>query len=176
MRQILPRLIRGTEAMLFQIEEPDGTPIDEPEGPGAAVGIDLAGSRVAIAIGGNAEILAARDGAEGPETNGLRDASGPFRLQPTSAALLALRGRAERALSRPVTHAVIAIADPLDPAVRQSLAAAAMACELTVTRILTAKEAAALAPGAAPAVAAAHGAAIAAEDDAFAAAQRASHS
>ena len=164
--------------MLFQIEEPDGTPIDEPEGPGAAVGIDLAGSRgaVAIAIGGNAEILAARDGAEGPETKGLRDASGPFRLEPTSAALLALRGRAERALSRPVTHAVIAIADPLDPTIRQSLAAAATACELTVTRILTSKDAAALSPGATPAVAAAHGAAIAAEDDAFAAAQRASHS
>jgi Hsp70 protein len=164
--------------MLFQIEEPDGTPIDEDGGPGAAVGIDLAGARgaVAIALGGNAEILAARDGSEGPEMKGLREASGHFVLEPTKAALLALRGRAERALTRPVTHAVIAIAAPLDPAIRQSLAAAAAASELIVTRILTDSEATALAPGAAPALAIAHGAAIAAEDDAFTAAQRANNS
>src|SRR5258708_234461 len=64
--------------MLFQIEEPDGTPLDEPDGPGAAIGVDLAGARgaVAIAVGGNAEILTARDGAPGPETTVLRDALG----------------------------------------------------------------------------------------------------
>jgi hypothetical protein len=164
--------------MLFQIEEPDGTPIDDDGAPGAAVGIDLAGSRgaVAIALGGNAEILVARDGSEGPETKGLREASGHFVLEQAAAALLALRGRAERALARPVTHAVIAIAAPLDPAIRQSLAAAAAASELIVTRILTNSEAAALALGTAPAVAVALGAAIAAEDDAFAAAQRVSNS
>jgi hypothetical protein len=157
--------------MLFQIEEPDGTPIDESDGPGAAVGIDLAGvhGAVAIAIGGNAEILAARDGSDGPETKGLREAAGPFLPNPTIAALLALRGRAEQALARPVTHAVIAIAEPLDPAVRQSLAAAALASELIVTRILTGAEAVALAPDASSGAAVARGAAIAAEDDAFAA-------
>jgi hypothetical protein len=162
--------------MLFQIEEPDGTPIDEDGGPGAAVGIDLAGSRgaVAIALGGNAEILAARDGSEGPDMKGLREVSGHFVLETTKAALLALRGCAERALARPVTHAVIAIGAPLDPAIRQSLDAAAAASELIVSRVLTDSEATALAPGAAPAVAVAHGAAIAAEDEAFAAVQRAS--
>ncbi len=176
--EILPRLTVGHDAMLFQIEEPDGTPIDEAGRPGAAVGIDLAGARgaVAIAIGGNAEILAARDGSEGPETTGLRDASGAFLPKPTIAALLALRTRAERALARPVTHAVIAIAAPLDVAVRQSLTAAAAASELTVTRILTSPEARPLAPGASPADAVVHGAAIAAEDDAFTAAQRANNS
>ena len=157
--------------MLFQIEEPDGTPIGEPEGPGAAVGIDLTRPRgaVAIAIGGNAETLTARDGSEAPETNGLRETSGAFLAKPTIAALLTLRGRAERALARPVTHAVIAITEPLDPMVRQSLAAAALASELIVTRILTSGEAIALAHGASPGEAVAHGAAIAAEDDAFAA-------
>ena len=160
--------------MLFQIEEPDGSPIGEPEGPGAAIGIDLAAPHgaVAIAIGGNAEILVARDGAEGPETAGLRDAAGVFLPKPTVVALLALRGRAERALARPVTHAVIAVAAPLDPAARQSLTEAAAASELVVTRILTSAEAIALASGVASAV---HGAAIAAEDDGFAA-QRASNS
>lgn len=164
--------------MLFQIEEPDGTPLDEPGGPGAAVGIDLSGLRgaVAVAVGGNAEILAARDGSEGPETRGLRDASGPFLLAPTSAALLALRSRAERALARPVTHAVIAVALPLDPAIRQSLAAAATASGLIVTRILAPAEASALAPGSPPSQAVIHGAANAAEDDAFAAAEPAAHS
>ncbi len=160
--------------MLFQIEEPDGTPIGEPEGPGAAVGIDLSGAHgiVAIAIGGNAEILTAGDGSEGPETKGLRDASGVFQPRPTAMALLALRGRAERALARPVTHAVIAVAAPLDAAARHLLTEAAAASELVVTRILTGAEAIALASGAASAV---HGAAIAAEDDAFAA-QRTSNS
>jgi hypothetical protein len=160
--------------MLFQIEEPDGSPIDEPEGPGAAVGIDLSSPHgaVAIAIGGNAEILNARDGSEGPETKGLRDASGAFLPKPTAAALLALRGRAERALARPVTHAVIVIDAPLDEAARQSLTEAAVAGELAVTRILTRAEAMALS---ADAASAAHGAAIAAEDDAFAA-QRTSNS
>ena len=160
--------------MLFQIEEPDGSPIDEPEGPGAAVGIDLTGPHgaVAIAVGGNAEILNARDGSEGPEVKGLRDGSGAFLAKPTAAALLALRGRAERALARPVTHAVVAAEAPLDEAARQSLTEAAAASELTVTRILTRAEAMALGAGAASA---AHGAAIAAEDDAFTA-QRTSNS
>ena len=50
---------------LFQIEEPDGSPTDAAEGSGAAVGIDIAPGgigRVAIAVGGNGEILPDADG------------------------------------------------------------------------------------------------------------------
>ncbi len=49
---------------LFQIEEPDGPPLDA-SGPGAAVGIGIGkeGGVVAFAVGGNAEILPDADGA-----------------------------------------------------------------------------------------------------------------
>src|SRR5215472_17630151 len=157
--------------MLFQIEEPDGSPLDEAAaGPGVAIGIDLSGTRgaVAFAVGGNAEILTARDGSPGPETAGLRDTAGEFAVERTGAVLLALRGIAERALARPVTHAVIAIAPPADVAARQSLARAAASGDLVATHILTATEAAALVPDAAAAEAAALGAAVAAEDDGIA--------
>jgi hypothetical protein len=84
---------------LFQIEEPDGTPADA-EGPGAAIGIALAGGVgvVAIAVGGNAELLAQLPLGEPVET------------------LLQLRGQAEKILARPVTHAVIASDAAVDPA------------------------------------------------------------
>ena len=157
--------------MLFQIEEPDGSPLDEAAGPGVAVGIDLSGARgvVAFAVGGNAEVLTARDGSPGPETAGLRDAAGEFALERTGAVLLTLRGIAERALARPVTHAVITITPPADVAARQSLARAAASGDLIATHILTATEAAALVPDAAAAEAAALGAAVAAENDGIAA-------
>jgi hypothetical protein len=160
--------------MLFQIEEPDGSPIGEPDGPGAAVGIDLAAPHalVAVAVGGNAEVLAARDGSPGPETAPLRGRSGRFDPAAAMAALLALRGCAERALGRPVTHVVIAIGGPLDAAESAALSEAAAASGLAVTRILTADEAAALGGGAGSAAAVVHGAAIAAEDDAAAAARK----
>jgi hypothetical protein len=152
--------------MLFQIEEPDGSPLSEPQGPGVAVGVDLAGARamVAVAVGGNAEILPARDGAPAAEISVLRGASGQFEPEAVAAVLLALRGRAERALGRPVTHAVIAVAAPLDAAGRALITAAAATSGLQVTRVLTAAEASGLGAGAANAVV--HGAAIAAEDDA----------
>ena len=138
---------------LFQIEEPDGTPL-ESDGPGAAVGIDIAAGtigRVAIAIGGNAEIL--------PDADGARSLS----IEPATVAaelLLALRSRAEKQLARPVTHAVLA-ADEKD---RAAIERAAAAAGLTVLRLMTRGEAAALAKGAAPEEAAVLGAALAAED------------
>jgi hypothetical protein len=152
--------------MLFQIEEPDGSPLGDPEGPGVAVGVDLNGARatVAVAVGGNAEILPARDGAPGPETSALCGPGGAFVPEAVAAALLALRGRAERALGRPVTHAVIAVAARLDAAAWAVLVSAAAASGLQVTRVLTAAEATAIGAGTADAVV--HGAAIAAEDDA----------
>ena len=49
---------------LFQIEEPDGSPLDA-AGPGLAVGIAIGKGEgaVAYALGGNAEILPGADGA-----------------------------------------------------------------------------------------------------------------
>src|SRR5438270_2185985 len=48
---------------LFQIEEPDGSPVD-PDAPGVAIGIDISGAEaeVAVAVGGNAAVLADREG------------------------------------------------------------------------------------------------------------------
>jgi len=85
---------------LFQIEEPDGSPL-EPTGPGAAVGIGIekAGrtlhGAVAFAVGGNAEILPNGDGERVLESGDLGEL------------LLGLRSRAEKQLARPVTHAVV---------------------------------------------------------------------
>jgi hypothetical protein len=82
---------------LFQIEEPEGPPLDE-TAPGAAVGMAVrkGAGAVAIAVGGNAEILPGADGARFLEESDL------------AALLLGLRARAEKQLARPVTHAVIA--------------------------------------------------------------------
>jgi hypothetical protein len=135
---------------LFQIEEPDGTPLDS-DGPGAAVGIDLSGDgigRVAIALGGNAEILPDADGAR------------TLAAAPGTELFLALRGRAEKQLARPVTHAVIAT----DKTDRAAIEAAADAAGLIILRIIGRSEAAALAKGAARDEAAVLGAAIVAED------------
>jgi hypothetical protein len=134
---------------LFQIEEPDGAPATD--GPGAAVGIAIGAGAgtVAIALGGNAEILPGRDGAlslAGEELGAL---------------LLGLRERAEKQLARPVTHAVIAGAPDGD-----ALERAAAAAGIAVLRRLDWAAAAALAKAAPSLEAAALGAALQAEDDA----------
>ena len=92
---------------LFQIEEPDGSAAD-PDAPGAAIGIDASGAlaEVAFAVGGNAVILADRDGFE-------RDLPVPAATAPVEewqALFEGARLRAERALAQPVTHAVVALA------------------------------------------------------------------
>jgi Hsp70 protein len=135
---------------LFQIEEPDGAPVDR-DAPGAAVGIDLAGAmaRVAIALGGNAEILPDADGNRALESSG----------ETLADLLLGLRARAEKQLARPVTHAVIACDDD-----RAAVERAAADAGLTLLRLMRRREAAALAKGAAADEAAALGAAQAAED------------
>jgi hypothetical protein len=136
---------------LFQIEEPEGSPVEAAEGAGAAVGIDIAPGgvgRVAIAIGGNGEIL--------PDADGERS----LRARDIGDLLLGLRSRAEKQLARPVTHAVIAA----DVAERTGLDAAATAAGLTILRVMDRGAAAELAAGAAAAEAAVLGAAIAAED------------
>jgi hypothetical protein len=110
---------------LFQIEEPEGAPLSV-DGPGAAVGIELAAdsAAVAIALGGNAELLPGAAGEPRLETAG----------QGLEAVLLALRARAEKQLARPVTHAVIATDDGR---ASRPLAAAAEAAGLAVLRVVT---------------------------------------
>jgi hypothetical protein len=146
---------------LFQIEEPDGSPL-EADGPGMAVGIELSpgkGAAVAVAVGGNAELLAGADGAARLTLPPPADAAA------LGALLLALRERAEKALARPVTHAVVA-SDALDAAQRQSLDAAAQSAGIVLLRVVATAAAAARAPGSRAADAPALGAAIQAEEDA----------
>jgi len=135
---------------LFQIEEPDGAPVDA-DAPGVAVGIDIAPGgvgRIAIAVGGNAEIL--------PDADGNRTLT----LAPNRDLLLALRSRAEKQLARPVTHAVIAAENAGAGSVQQ----AAVAAGITLLAMATRAEAAALARGAATDEAPVLGAAMRAED------------
>jgi hypothetical protein len=115
---------------LFQIEEPDGSPAD-PDAPGAAVGIDVSGpvAEVAVAIGGNAAVLADRDGFEVDLTVPPASAAVPE----WQALLERARLRAERSLARPVTHAVVVG----DGSAAERLQAAAIAAELTLLRIVT---------------------------------------
>ena len=95
---------------LFQIEEPDGSPVD-PDAPGVAIGIDISGANaeVAVAVGGNAVVLADREGF-----------ALDLPVPPPAAAAKAwqdlfeaARLRAERALAQPVTHAVLTVASEI---------------------------------------------------------------
>jgi len=134
---------------LFQIEEPDGGPPD-PNATGAAVGIDTSTVTVEVAfsVGGNAVTLADREGFERvipvPEMT-----AGKPEWQ---ALLEAARTRAERALARPVTHAVIALGQTPDADMANRLRDAAEAAGLTVLRLAAAAE---LPAASAPALAAA---------------------
>jgi hypothetical protein len=123
---------------LFQIEEPDGSPAD-PTAPGAAIGIDASGTEIEVAfsIGGNAVVLADREGYG-------RALAIP---DPTAATAQwqelfeAARIRAERALARPVSHAVIVLAAAVDADRSTKLCEAAEVAGLSVLRLI---------PGAAP--------------------------
>src|SRR5579862_4626247 len=117
---------------VFQIEEPDGSPGD-PEAPGAAIGIDASGSlaAVAVAVGGNAVILADREGFE-------RDLPVPGPDAPLADWQALFEGaklRAERALAQPVTHAVLVFA-ALDPALAAELLRASEAAGIELLRIV----------------------------------------
>ena len=134
---------------LFQIEEPDGSPAD-PDVPGAAIGIDAGGdlAEVAFAVGGNATVLADREGFE-------RALPVPAPDAPLAAWQTLFEGarlRAERALARPVTHAVLVFAASLDPALAAELLRASEAAGVELLRIVTMPD---LPAGAAPAEAAA---------------------
>ena len=124
---------------LFQIEEPDGSPND-PDAPGAAVGIDASGklAEVAFAIGGNAVILADREGFE-------RDLPIPGPDAPIADWQALFEGaklRAERALARPVTHAVL-VFTALDPAIAAQLLRATDASHIELLRVIAPNDVAA---------------------------------
>jgi len=92
---------------LFQIEEPDGGSADPGE-TGAAIGVDAGGAsaEVAFSVGGNALILDDRAGFE-------QALPVPAIVAPTAewqGLFEGARIRAERALARPVTHAVVVLA------------------------------------------------------------------
>jgi hypothetical protein len=133
----------------FQIEEPDGSPVD-PDAPGAAVGIDAGGelAEVAFSVGGNAMTLTDREGFEralpvpGPDAP-LADWQTLFE---------GAKLRAERALARPVTHAVLVFAAPLDPALAAELLRASEAAGVELLRLVATGD---LESGATPAQAAA---------------------
>jgi hypothetical protein len=118
---------------LFQIEEPDGSPTD-PDAPGAAIGIELCGAEaeVALAVGGNPVVLADREGFA-------LDLPVPGSAAPSEqwrAVFEGARLRAERALARPVTHAVVVLAATPDAALAARLFAASEAAGLTLLRVL----------------------------------------
>jgi len=117
---------------LFQIEEPDGSPSD-PDAPGAAIGIDASDrlAEVAFAVGGNAVILADREGFE----RDLRVPGPDAPLADWQALFEGAKLRAERALGRPVTHAVLVFAS-LDPALAAELLRASEASAIELLRIV----------------------------------------
>jgi hypothetical protein len=118
---------------LFQIEEPDGGPVD-PNISGVAVGIDVSGTRaeVAFSVGGNALALDDREGFEqvlAVPGNSTRTAAWRELFERT-------RMRAERALARPVSDAVIVLAVPPDGRTTAYLMEAAAGAGLGVLRLL----------------------------------------
>jgi hypothetical protein len=131
---------------LFQIEEPDGSPSD-PEAPGAAIGIDASGklAQAAFAVGGNAVILADREGFE-------RDLPVPAADGDWQALFEGIRLRAERSLGRPVTHAVMMLAEPPAHGFAGRVFQSSAAAGLDLLRLITASD---LAKGEPPAEAAA---------------------
>ena len=134
---------------LFQIEEPDGGPAD-PNEAGAAIGIYAGGARaeVAFSVGGNALMLDDRVGFE-------QELPIPAILAPTAewqGLFEGTRVRAERALARPVTHAVVVLTPAPDPDAPTRLRGAAEGAGLELLRLVGRGE---LPAGATPALAAA---------------------
>jgi hypothetical protein len=118
---------------LFQIEEPEGGPADSST-PGAAIGIDAAGAeaQVAFSVGGNAVVLADRDGFE----RALPVPVGAVAQSEWRELLEAAKLRAERALGRPVTHAVVVLAEAPEPDVSANLHDAADEAGLALLQVV----------------------------------------
>ena len=123
----------GRAVKLFQIEEPDGSPVD-PNAPGVAIGIDISGAdaEVAVAVGGNALVLVDREGFA-------LDLPVPAPTAPAERWQHLFEGarlRAERVLAQPVTHAVLAVAAAPDAGFAAQLSTASAAAGLTLLRIV----------------------------------------
>jgi len=118
---------------LFQIEEPDGGPAD-PSAPGAAIGIDAGSTEleVACSIGGNGVVLADREGFE----RALLVPAPEAEKAQWQELFEAAKTRAERALARPVSHAVIVLGRLADADLPIQLREAAEAAGLTVLRLI----------------------------------------
>jgi hypothetical protein len=116
---------------LFQIEEPDGAPAD-PNEAGAAIGIDASGARaeVAFSVGGNAVILDDRPGFEQKLVVFSTEAG----VAAWQGLLEGARMRAERALARPVTHAVVVLSVTPDVNAARGLRQAAEGAGLEILR------------------------------------------
>ena len=121
---------------LFQIEEPEGGPTD-PSSPGAAIGIDAAGAeaQVAFSVGGNPVVLADREGSEQMLPVPTVEAGREWR-----ALFEATKVRAERALARPVTHAVLVLADAPEADIVGALHDVAGEAGLALLRIIARPE------------------------------------
>jgi hypothetical protein len=134
---------------LFQIEEPDGAPVD-PSAPGAAIGIDATGveAQVGFSVGGNAVVLSDREGFE----RALPVPAIPNARAEWQEMFEMAKVRAERALARPVTHAVIVLAKPVTADTAESLSAAAAQIGVALLQIASRAE---LPVGSQPALAAA---------------------
>ena len=122
---------------LFQIEEPDGGPADA-TAPGAAIGIDAAGAaaEIAFAVGGNALVLNDREGFEQALTVPVTAAG----VAAWAELFKGARHRAERALARPVTNAVIVLAATPDGEAAGSIREAASRAGLGVLRLVVQHE------------------------------------
>src|SRR5204863_2668506 len=106
----------------------------DPSAPGSAIGIDAAGAEVEVAfsVGGNAIVLADREGFE--RTLAVPDATaGEAQWQEL---FEAARIRAERALARPVSHAVVVLGGLADADFGNKLREAAEAAGLKVLRLI----------------------------------------
>ena len=134
---------------LFQIEEPDGSPSDS-DAPGAAIGIDATGAKgeVALAVGGNAVRIEDRDGFEVDLTVPRAGAA----AEHWRTFFEGVRLRAERALGRPVTHAVLVLGAAVEPVTLERITGAAEAAGLGLLDVMSWKAAG---TGAPPAFAAA---------------------
>ena len=122
---------------LFQIEEPEGGPAD-PSAPGAAIGIDATGAEVQVAfsIGGNPVVLGDREGFE----RALPVPVGVVAQSQWRELLEVAKLRAERALARPVTHAVVVLAEEPEPNLADNLHDSADEAGLTLLRVVVKSE------------------------------------
>jgi hypothetical protein len=119
---------------LFQIEEPDGSRSD-PDAPGAAIGIDATGAKgvVAFAVGGNTVVLEDREGF----AVDLRVPSAGAVAKDWHAFFENARLRAERALGRPVTHAVVVLKVAVEPVTLERVTDAAESAGLVLLNVLS---------------------------------------